>query len=233
MTYFNIDLCNTLLYQNISPPFAMLRTILTNWAIWCPCWTNTVSRIVAAVRLPSCSRWRMSRWGSSMLWSASQRSRKGVRRLIVRFPKNWSLSIRLTLLPLSIWRKNFSLTATVRTRSFPCCWWTGLRARRWRCMLPLTIRTTTLWQCSVTVSARWRLGFARSRLLMATSSPTTSWYAPTVHWRSSITMACLCRQWKVRSRLLSAPRTSRTHFAPSTISTKPSTTSPWLPLLSR
>ena len=34
---------------------------------------------------------------------------------------NWSLSIRLTLLPLSIWRKNFSLPATVRTRSFPCC----------------------------------------------------------------------------------------------------------------
>ena len=27
MTYFNIDLCNTLLYQNISPPFARLRTI--------------------------------------------------------------------------------------------------------------------------------------------------------------------------------------------------------------
>lgn len=38
----------------------------------------------------------------------------------------------------------------------------------------------TLCRCFATVSAKWRLGFARSRSLMATSSPIISWYAPTV-----------------------------------------------------
>ena len=39
---------------------------------------------------------------------------------------------------------------------------------------------THAMSCSATVSAKWRLGFARSRSLMATSNPTISWCALTV-----------------------------------------------------
>ena len=54
--------------------------------------------------------------------------------------------------------------------------------------------TLTLCRCSATVSARWRLGFAHSRLPMATSNPTISWCAPTVRLHWWIMTGCLCRR---------------------------------------
>ena len=57
---------------------------------------------------------------------------------------------------------------------FPVLLMDWIEAKRWRRTLPKTIPTAMKCRCSATVSARWRLGFARSHLRMATSSPTIS-----------------------------------------------------------